>query len=40
MLGYVADFIQSTNGISAGVGTIVIVFALWFLSDYFKKHNK
>ena len=40
MLGYVADFIQSTNGIIAGVGAIVIVFALWFLSDYFKKHNK
>ena len=40
MLGYVADFIQSTNGIIAGVGAIVLVFALWFLSDYFKKHNK
>lgn len=40
MLGYIADFIQSTNGIIAGVGAIVMVFALWFLSDYFKKHNK
>ena len=39
-LGYIAAFIQSTNGIIAGVGTIVIVFALWFLSDYFKKYNK
>ena len=40
VLDYIAAFIQSTNGIIAGVGTIVIVFALWFLSDYFKKHNK
>ena len=39
-LGYIAAFIQSTNGIIAGVGTNVIVFVLWFLSDYFKKHNK
>ena len=40
VLDYIAAFIQSKNGIIAGVGTIVIVFALWFLSDYFKKHNK
>lgn len=39
MLGYVADFIQYTNGIITGGGAIVIVFALWFSSDYFKKHN-
>lgn len=40
VLGYVADFIQSTYGIIACIGAIAIVFALWFLSDYFKKHNK
>ena len=40
VLDYIAAFIQSENGIIAGVGAIIIVFALWFLSDYFKKHNK
>lgn len=40
VLDYIAAFIQSKNGIIAGVGTIVIVFALWFLSGYFKKYNK
>ena len=35
MLGYVADFIQSTNGIIAGA--IVLVFVLWFFIWLFKK---
>lgn len=39
MLGYIADFLQSGAGIVAGVGAIVIVFALWFLADHFKKKD-
>lgn len=40
MLGYVADFIQSSYGIIGCIGAIVLVFALWFLSDHFKKEGK
>ncbi len=37
MLGYIADFIQSSAGMVAGVSAIVLVFVLWFLADYLKK---
>lgn len=40
VLGYVTAFIQSSHGIIASIGAIIIVFILWFLSDYFKKRGK
>lgn len=37
MLGYIAQFVQSSAGMVAGISAIVLVFVLWFLADYLKK---
>lgn len=39
-LGYISAYVQSSAGLIALVAVMILVFVLWFLSDYFKNKEK